>query len=268
MLLLILQFLFLPCICQTYTTLPPIDWEYDPEPNTFTFTPKRNTKIYLQSSAASVRDTDGLTLIPPSALEFAQTFAHDLESTFQKIKNVSIELIGENPGLGIYLSLDPDTEQYTYESGIKTSEGYTIEVTKDAIHVSGAGARGIWWGTRTLLQELVLARGSGSLELKTGKAKDSPAYPTRGFLLDAGRKWYSADVSLLLQNYGLYQVVVGSRYKYMRSGGFSSWPSFYSFVCKACLYQDPNVISIPPKGNGCSGGSEETTTPQQILSHL
>lgn len=202
--LFLLQFLLLPWLCQAYTTLPPVAWTSNSNSRSSTFTfPRRHATIYLQSSAASVRDTDGLTLIPPSALEFAHTFATDLKSTFPDLKSVCVELVDENPGTGIYLSLDPNTDQYTYESGVKTSEGYSIEIKEDAINISGAGARGIWWGTRTLLQELVLARGtedSRTLKLKTGKTKDSPAYPTRGFMLDAGRKWYSADVS---RNYGL-----------------------------------------------------------------
>lgn len=196
----LLPFLLLPWVCHAYTTLPPTDWTYDAQPGTYTFSPKQHTKIYLQAPVASIRDTDGLTLIPPSALEFANTFARDLESTFPKLKHICVELVEEIPRLGIYLSLDPNPEQYTYESGVKTSEGYTIEIGKDLVHIAGAGARGIWWGTRTLLQELVLARVNGSEEvgLKTGRVRDSPAYPTRGFLLDAGRKWYSADVSLIL----------------------------------------------------------------------
>lgn len=199
--LFLLQFLLLPWLCQAFTSLPPVNWTFDSSsrPSTFTF-PRRHATIYLQSSAASVRDTDGLTLIPPSALEFAHTFATDLKSTFPDLKSVCVEEVDENPGTGIYLSLDPDTDKYSYESGVKTSEGYTITIEEDVINIAGAGARGIWWGTRTLLQELVLARGtkedSRTLKLKTGKAVDSPAYPTRGFMLDAGRKWYSADVSL------------------------------------------------------------------------
>jgi len=106
-------------------------------------------------------------------------------------------------GPGIYLGID-EAGMYTYESGVETSEGYTIDVVGDSVKILGGGARGIWWGTRTLLQELMLAREVAGvrqgdkteevIELKAGRAVDSPAYPTRGFLLDAGRKWYSADV--------------------------------------------------------------------------
>jgi hexosaminidase len=48
----------------------------------------------------------------------------------------------------------------------------------------------MFWGTRTLLQEMVVANGS---TLQVGRTIDAPAYATRGYMLDAGRKWYTAD---------------------------------------------------------------------------
>ena len=53
----------------------------------------------------------------------------------------------------------------------------------------------MWWGTRTILQELELRGG----RVRAGRVRDAPAYETRGYMLDAGRKWYSAQVSAGLQ---------------------------------------------------------------------
>lgn len=203
--LLVLSFLALPLLgVEAYNALPPVPWQYSA--GTFKFSTHQPPTIYLQTSAAEVRDTDGLTLIPPSALEFAETFAGDLKDAFHvdiKVQCVPFESGGADHGPGIYLGID-ELGNYTYENGVETSEGYTIDVAEDSLSILGGGARGIWWGTRTLLQELMLAReatgvhqGDGTeeiIELKAGRAVDSPAYPTRGFLLDAGRKWYSADV--------------------------------------------------------------------------
>jgi len=188
-----------------YNALPPVPWQYST--GTFKFSTHQPPTIYLQTSAAEVRDTDGLTLIPPSAREFAETFAGDLKDAFHvdvKVQCVPFEPKQVDRGPGIYLGIDK-AGMYTYESGVETSEGYTIDVAGDSVKILGGGARGIWWGTRTLLQELILAREEAGvrqeedkteevIELKAGRAVDSPAYPTRGFLLDAGRKWYSADV--------------------------------------------------------------------------
>jgi hexosaminidase len=182
-----------------YSALPPVQWEPSASGSTFKFSTRYPPKIYISATAANVRDTDGLTLIPPSTQEFAETFARDLEETFH-FEKVHIECVSKPPSKGIYLEIDQDKEKYTYESGVQTSEGYSIEIEEDVVRILGAGARGVWWGTRTLLQELMLAENGNEkgevVEVKTGRAVDAPAYPTRGFMLDAGRKWYDADVSL------------------------------------------------------------------------
>ncbi|RPA90562.1 glycoside hydrolase [Choiromyces venosus 120613-1] len=187
--LVILPFLALSFLgVEAYNALPPVPWRYSI--GTFKFSTRRPPTIYLQTSAADVRDTDGLTLIPPSARGFAETFAGDLKDMFHvdvKVECVSFGSKRDDRAPAIYLGIDGERGRYTYESGVETSEGYTIDVAE---------------GSVTIL-ELMLVRGivgvrQGSgrdeiIELKTGRAVDSPAYPTRGFLLDAGRKWYSAD---------------------------------------------------------------------------
>lgn len=47
----------------------------------------------------------------------------------------------------------------------------------------------MFWGTRTLLQQLLIANGSS---LQLGRVIDAPVCATRGYMLDAGRKWYTA----------------------------------------------------------------------------
>lgn len=219
--LLVLSFLALPLLVEAYNALPPVPWQYSA--GTFKFSTRQPPAIYLQTSAAEVRDTDGLTLIPPSAREFAETFAEDLKDAFDvdiKVQCVPFESGGVDYGPGIYLGID-ELGKYTYESGVETSEGYTIDVVEGSLSILGGGARGIWWGTRTLLQELMLAReamgvhqGDGTeeiIELKAGRAVDSPAYPTRGFLLDAGRKWYSADVRFFASMLSFCSLILTNR---------------------------------------------------------
>ncbi|KAJ3284880.1 hypothetical protein HK104_009748 [Borealophlyctis nickersoniae] len=143
-------------------------------------------KIYVDASAASLRDSDGLTLRPPSTKEFAETFAKDFNEMYGG--NVAVKVVKSKPERGIYLTvLDRSARAgFTYESGNWTSEGYEVMVGKGLVEIRGAGARGVWWGTRTVLQRLLT---NGKLE--PGVFKDMPSYPTRGYMLDAGRKWYS-----------------------------------------------------------------------------
>lgn len=144
--------------------------------------------IYLQEEFAAWRDQDGLTLIPPSASEFAHTFQKDLNA----LTNASWELrtVKKFPARASGIFLDRAAENnFTYEDGTPTEEGYELVIENDRVLIHGSGSRGMWWGTRTLLQQLILANSP----LTPDHVHDSPAYETRGFLLDAGRKWYSLD---------------------------------------------------------------------------
>ncbi|KAI2677321.1 CAZyme family GH20 [Penicillium roqueforti] len=145
--------------------------------------------IYLSADFASWKDQNGLTLLPPSASDFANTFRDDL----QELTNSSWELrtVKQFPkhASGIFLGRTDHPDRFTYESGRQTEEGYELEIQDGSVFIRGSGARGMWWGTRTLLQQLVLTRSS----LQPGRVEDAPAYATRGFLLDAGRKWYSLE---------------------------------------------------------------------------
>ncbi|POS69880.1 glycosyl hydrolase family 20 [Diaporthe helianthi] len=108
-------------------------------------------------------DTEGLTLIPPSAYEFAETFRRDISQLFGG--DWTLEQVDNFPGSGILLGrFRGDPSQLKYENGIQTEEGYELE--------------------------LLLANGTA---LAPGRIADAPAYATRGWMLDAGRKWYTAD---------------------------------------------------------------------------
>jgi hexosaminidase len=169
--------------------LPPVQW-----------TPSNTTiaafllhevpkTIYIDRNFAGVSDTEGLTLIPPTAYEFAETFRNEITALFGG--NWTLEKFDGQPASGIFLGpTRTNASQFTYENGIATEEGYELEVTNGGVYVGGTGARGMFWGTRTLLQELIIANGR---PLRAGRITDAPAYATRGFMLDAGRKWYSAS---------------------------------------------------------------------------
>lgn len=170
-------------------TLPPIKLDTNTASNRGFSANGNNRNIYLESAVASQRDKEGLTLIPPSFSEFAETFKIDLESitnfpwTIKQVESPSTE----DPGifLGKFRN---DSARLTYENGNPTEEGYELEIANGRVFIGGTGARGMFWGTRTLLQQIALARGS---DIAPSRFTDAPAYPTRGYMLDAGRKWYA-----------------------------------------------------------------------------
>lgn len=64
-------------------------------------------------------------------------------------------------------------------------EGYRLEVG-ERIVLTGATTRGVFWGTRTLLQ---LFEQYGD-DIPRGVAVDVPRYAMRGFMIDVGRKFF------------------------------------------------------------------------------
>ncbi|KAK7908099.1 beta-N-acetylhexosaminidase- variant 2 [Apiospora marii] len=146
--------------------------------------------IYVQSELASHRDTGGLTLIPPSGQEFAETFRDDLARLTKSEWSLKVvESFGKNDsGLFLDLTREDGPAGFQYASGQSTEEGYTLRIAANQVRITGSGARGVWWGTRTLLQQLLI---SNWTSVPAMELRDAPAYATRGYMLDAGRKWYS-----------------------------------------------------------------------------
>ncbi|MEU2424623.1 glycoside hydrolase family 20 protein [Streptomyces sp. NPDC007851] len=71
--------------------------------------------------------------------------------------------------------------------GTGDPESYTMTVRGGSVRISGPGDAGVFYGTRTLKQEV---RGSGTAP--EGVVRDRPAKPQRGFMLDIARKPFTA----------------------------------------------------------------------------
>ncbi|MFE9439601.1 family 20 glycosylhydrolase [Streptomyces sp. NPDC006602] len=67
-------------------------------------------------------------------------------------------------------------------------ESYTMTVRGGRVTVSGPADSGVFYGTRTLKQEV---HGGGTAP--EGVVRDEPAEPVRGFMLDIARKNFTAD---------------------------------------------------------------------------
>ncbi|MFE1445060.1 beta-N-acetylhexosaminidase [Streptomyces olivaceoviridis] len=69
--------------------------------------------------------------------------------------------------------------------GDGNEESYTMTVRGGRVDISGPGEAGVFYGTRTLKQEV---HGGGTAP--EGVVRDEPAKPVRGFMLDIARKPY------------------------------------------------------------------------------
>lgn len=132
----------------------------------------------------------------------------------------------------------------TYENGKATSEGYELEITPSGAIISGTGARGMWWGTRTLLQQILSTNGS----VPTAAAiVDAPAYATRGLMLDAGRKWYSPAFLKELCSFASFFKLSEFHYHLsdnypLNRGRNDTWQDVYSHF--SLLPEDESLLGI------------------------
>lgn len=142
--------------------------------------------VVVDSKYASTCDYDGWTLIPPTLEEFAETFAIDLA---EAVGCHAPPKHGDGGSKGtIYLTLGSSPD-FVDAAGRFTSEAYTVNVTDSGITITGASPLGVWWGTRTILQQAALRNG----KIAVGSGTDAPGWGTRGVMLDGGRHYYPPD---------------------------------------------------------------------------
>jgi hexosaminidase len=152
-----------------------------------TFDISKVKSILVDPKYAGSRDTTGETLIPPNLREFASTFATDLREVLGIKAIVSVAFVPQPDSIFLSIKDQPFSK---YASGEASAEGYTFEVTNSGIVVHGASSLGVWWATRSLLQQSIISQGA----IPLGNATDVPGWKTRGMMLDAGRHYYPPEV--------------------------------------------------------------------------
>ena len=132
--------------------------------------------ITVDSEYCESRDEHGQTLIPPTLLEFADTFAADLREPCGKHVKVSI---GEQSGHGNIFVTIGNSSQFVDAAGRWTSEAYALNVSSHGITITGASPLGAWWATRSVLQQAAINNGL----IPTGYGVDAPGWGTRGVMV-------------------------------------------------------------------------------------
>ncbi|KAJ3535903.1 hypothetical protein NM688_g6912 [Phlebia brevispora] len=140
-----------------------------------------------QKYVMSTRD-NGLSLIPPSLLSFAQTFTYDLQELFPSL-STRVSIVSEDALHSaqdfVFFTLSSQGN-HTLADGSPTTEGYDMNIASNGITIRGSGAKGAFWATRTVLQGLILGDG----RFPNGLISDQPDWETRGIMLDVARHWY------------------------------------------------------------------------------
>ncbi|GAA4478258.1 beta-N-acetylhexosaminidase [Microbacterium panaciterrae] len=91
--------------------------------------------------------------------------------------------VGDAGTTEILLEIDPATG---------SAEGYTLDASDGRIRITGHGAAGLFYGTRTLLQ---LLRHDAGWSVPAVRVEDAPRFAYRGVMLDVARHFFGvADV--------------------------------------------------------------------------
>lgn len=137
---------------------------------------KNITSIIIDSRYVNLTDTAGSTLIPPTLEAFANTFADDLAA--YTLHTLPLRIGSSASSSSIFLTIGNST-RFVDAAGRPSNEAYTLDVSKHGIVITGSSPLGVWWGTRSLLQQLVL--GDGFIHL--GKGTDAAGWGTRGMFV-------------------------------------------------------------------------------------
>lgn len=139
------------------------------------FSLKHLGSIIVDSDFQNAVNTEGETLIPPTLLSFAKTFATDLQSSLGL--NVPVVTGRSSAKNAIFITISKNTSEFLDAAGRPTPEGYSIDVTSRDIVIAGASPLGAWWATRSILQRGIL---DNKMILSLGSATDAPGWGIRG----------------------------------------------------------------------------------------
>lgn len=126
-------------------------------------------------------------VVPNELNQVGEEFSDDLaEMTGLEL---TVATGASKPG-DISLVLDA-ADKYATGGERYDAEGYKLDVTEAGVTVTAPTETGAYYGTRSILQ--IMTQSDGRNKLPVGAAVDWPDYEARGFILDVGRRVFTAD---------------------------------------------------------------------------
>ncbi|MGL5272650.1 MAG: family 20 glycosylhydrolase [Phocaeicola sp.] len=123
--------------------------------------------------------TDGKIIIAPQKSELLKESAEILANDLYELLGWRYQIVtGKAEKGSIFLTLGNGEKEEQYELHINRW-----------VEIKGVTPKGLFWGTRTLLQMLY----NQPTGIQKGKAVDYPLYSHRGFMIDVGRKFFTID---------------------------------------------------------------------------
>ncbi|GJF33145.1 hypothetical protein KNE206_58450 [Kitasatospora sp. NE20-6] len=131
----------------------------------------------------------GRIVVPAGAPAAVQGLASQLAAEAAELTGLHLTVATGSPNTGdIALRVDPAADYGAARTELR-AEAYRLTADAGSISITGGGEKGLYYGTRTLLQAVLGSPDRSSVP--AGTAVDFPDYAVRGFMLDVGRRYYT-----------------------------------------------------------------------------
>ncbi|WP_196716979.1 family 20 glycosylhydrolase [Actinomyces trachealis] len=150
------------------------------------FRPTAGTRVVIAEPAQAVGLLADAELL---AAELARLPTHGFQEDGPRVRDAQYQ--GDPASRQVAVGVEPQPGDVVLRlvealGGATSPEAYRLETTAQQANITATTATGVFYGTRTLLQSLVL---SGGIQACT--VVDEPAKPVRGLHVDVGRKYFS-----------------------------------------------------------------------------
>ncbi|WP_406387375.1 family 20 glycosylhydrolase [Streptomyces sp. NBC_00887] len=130
-------------------------------------------------------------VVPADAPAGVSRLATQVAAELSELTSLRLSTSTGRPAVGdIALRVNPSADFGGAKPALRP-ESYRLSVTEGLVHIDGGGEKGLYYGTRTLLQAVLGSPDRASLPI--GTAVDYPNYAVRGFMLDVGRRYFTPE---------------------------------------------------------------------------
>ncbi|WP_158812985.1 family 20 glycosylhydrolase [Streptomyces rimosus] len=130
-------------------------------------------------------------VVPAKSPAVIKKLATQVVEEFAEVTSLRLRVATGSPAEGdIALRIDAYADFGAAKPALR-AEAYRLKVANGSVGIVGGGDKGLYYGTRTLLQAVLASPDHASLP--AGTAVDYPNYAVRGFMLDVGRRYLTPD---------------------------------------------------------------------------
>lgn len=114
------------------------------------------------------------------------------EARARRVALFFADAVQQQTGVDVLNSNGSNQITFAYDSSIKNSEGYKIDISSKAVKVTAKSDKGLFWAIQSLRQLLPLEKGT-NVHFPALSIMDEPEYGLRSNMLDVSRHFFSVE---------------------------------------------------------------------------